>query len=511
MPTKPNKTGNEQNYVPAGNGDASGEYADNETGSNIHYFSKFKKPDGEIKSVAKKEKVKKPKKVVETDFEDDLDFDIDDLDLDELDDLDLKEPTSKEEIELEIKEKEEPQKTTVKQFANENKNAVKQIGIEELKTSFEDFYKEELDIEKVKQLSDKELVDLAVAVNVIDNKEAFKEFEESIKNDFLAKVESDEIIGGNNVWKNIPQTPKEFEESVEKKINYFSMFLNDENESISKFSKDKVEALQKLKDSPEFEQWKNAEKDYNIKKYQKLYDKYANQNNVYSQKAKNEAKWFKTSSSATAAYSPYANKVIDEWNKKDPEAIKMVKDYTGSYSSINYPLRGHDYPHKASYPEQSKQKQKEFLDHVEGMTKVLDSSTYDFNCWVQRGVSELNVGSKVLSELSSKDELDNLIGTTFKDEGFLSCGSFKGGGGMFAHNDIIMNIYCPKGTKMLFVKGISQYSSEDETIINRGYTYKITKTEKKNGKVYLDCEVILGSDANRYGKDKLQELLQKHF
>ena len=44
MPTKPNRAGNQQNYVPAGNGDASGEYGDNATGSNIH-FTNFKKPD----------------------------------------------------------------------------------------------------------------------------------------------------------------------------------------------------------------------------------------------------------------------------------------------------------------------------------------------------------------------------------------------------------------------------------------------------------------------------------
>ena len=48
MPTKPNKAGQQQNYVPQGNGDASGEYADNASGSNIH-FTNFKKPD-EVKT-----------------------------------------------------------------------------------------------------------------------------------------------------------------------------------------------------------------------------------------------------------------------------------------------------------------------------------------------------------------------------------------------------------------------------------------------------------------------------
>lgn len=44
MPTKLNKAGNQQPYVPQGNGDASGEYADNQSGSNKH-FTNFAKPD----------------------------------------------------------------------------------------------------------------------------------------------------------------------------------------------------------------------------------------------------------------------------------------------------------------------------------------------------------------------------------------------------------------------------------------------------------------------------------
>lgn len=43
MPTKLNRAGKQQNYVPAGNGDASGEYG-NHTGSNKH-FKTFKKQD----------------------------------------------------------------------------------------------------------------------------------------------------------------------------------------------------------------------------------------------------------------------------------------------------------------------------------------------------------------------------------------------------------------------------------------------------------------------------------
>ena len=54
MPTKPNKAGEQQPYVPAGNGDASGEYG-NESGSNTH-FQKFSKNQPNQINVAKMDK-----------------------------------------------------------------------------------------------------------------------------------------------------------------------------------------------------------------------------------------------------------------------------------------------------------------------------------------------------------------------------------------------------------------------------------------------------------------------
>ena len=57
MPTKINKAGNQQNYVPAGHGDASGEYGDNATGSNKH-FQSFKKPQEQSKKLREKKKQK---------------------------------------------------------------------------------------------------------------------------------------------------------------------------------------------------------------------------------------------------------------------------------------------------------------------------------------------------------------------------------------------------------------------------------------------------------------------
>lgn len=65
MPQKPNRSGQLQNYVPAGNGDASGEYGDNESGSNIH-FKVFKRPDDTTEL--------KPNEIKEEDFNSAVDY-----------------------------------------------------------------------------------------------------------------------------------------------------------------------------------------------------------------------------------------------------------------------------------------------------------------------------------------------------------------------------------------------------------------------------------------------------
>jgi hypothetical protein len=71
----------------------------------------------------------------------------------------------------------------------------------------------------------------------------------------------------------------------------------------------------------------------------------------------------------------------------------------------------------------------------------------------------------------------------------------------------IMNIYAPKGTKAAYVEpfsafgcgdkrswdGVSRfstYSSEHETLFQRGTRMRITKVYEEGGKTYIDCEVI---------------------
>ena len=79
-----------------------------------------------------------------------------------------------------------------------------------------------------------------------------------------------------------------------------------------------------------------------------------------------------------------------------------------------------------------------------------------------------------------------LVGKTLTDMGFMSCGAAKGTG--FGGN--ILNIYCPRGTKMLYIDGRSAYASENEMLIQRNTRFRVTKVEKKGSRYYIDIEVI---------------------
>ena len=76
-----------------------------------------------------------------------------------------------------------------------------------------------------------------------------------------------------------------------------------------------------------------------------------------------------------------------------------------------------------------------------------------------------------------------------------------------------MNIYCPKGTKALYLNPLSHFKGEgeNETLIQRGYSFKITKAYKSGFHIYLDCDVILGSDENKYNDEDLKAIADKNY
>lgn len=246
---------------------------------------------------------------------------------------------------------------------------------------------------------------------------------------------------------------------------------------------------------------------------QAIVDSY--RNDYYSAERKNSAiyiggKGYPILGSSSAVkegmkvFGPNADKVISHYKINDSEALDAIIEYTGSYSSINEPLRGQTYLG-------DKATRNTFIKRTEGMTRIIDSSSLGVDCWLQRGtdavIDEEN-GINVNSSMSQA-ELDSLVGKSFVNHSFYSASANKYGG--FAQKDVIINTYCPSTTKGLYVASVSDFKDENEVILQRGYRFKITKAEKSHGQIYLDVEVLIGSDKDKYNHDELVDLANKYI
>ena len=148
---------------------------------------------------------------------------------------------------------------------------------------------------------------------------------------------------------------------------------------------------------------------------------------------------------------------------------------------------------------------------INDMTSIIEKSVYDFDIWVQRGCNYGGMDKFFnipMSELryASQAELEQLLlGKMVTEYGFCSAGVSKGKG--FSHCPIILNIYAPKGTQMMYaepfsafgngsgkswngLKKQSNFGQEAEIILQQGTSFRITKIEKSNDKLYFDIEVI---------------------
>lgn len=465
MPKKPNRAAQLQNYVPAGNGDASGEYADEETGSNIH-FTNFKKPD----------EPKEQEKIPDDDFEWE--------DLIELDEEEDKKKGFDDDLFFGLEEENSDQEQDKKEEIDggeEKEQIIDNLDENETKKGILNL-KPDLDKDKVNALNDKDANKLLKAINTVDGSQK--------KYDKLKKGES--AIEG--IWLT-PMTPSQLYDkygkegllkSIQLKKDYFTQ-------------QGKEDALQKLNDvEQQINDYiaKREKLDAKVKKAQDLISKYENPNNIYSQQHKDNAVWCK-STAESKKYFPS----IETKNITQAEQQALVK-YTGTFSFINEPLRGITYANPGS-------KKGQFLDAVKNMTSAIDKSVIDFDFWTQRGTSAVNFPHMKVNAYTDEATLQSLVGSVFKDQAFVSTGAAKNTG--FASHNIILNIYCPKGTKGAYVDNISMFKGENELILQRGYSYKVTKVEKKNGKIYMDCDLLLNSDKEKFNDEQLEEIKNKYF
>ncbi len=239
---------------------------------------------------------------------------------------------------------------------------------------------------------------------------------------------------------------------------------------------------------------------------------------AFSQARKDAAMWAKSTKEADALL---RDKCGEVWRTSPPIQKNAIYDYTQSYHKFNEPLRGIEYGTNAfkgvgnvdldqigvSY---SGMKPGAMRKEINAMTDIIEKSTYQEDFWLQRGCrfsgmdKFFNIPMDKLKYASQSELKALLLGTTPTEYGFCSCGVAKGKG---FSGDIILNIYAPSGTQMMYVqpfsafgngggkswdglKPQSSFGQESEIILQQGTTFRVTKVEKTPGMIYIDLEVI---------------------
>lgn len=217
----------------------------------------------------------------------------------------------------------------------------------------------------------------------------------------------------------------------------------------------------------------------------------------YSQSRKDAAVWDK--GNGAKADKTLIDTASKQWIAATEKEKDFTYEYTHHYCDVNEPLQGRKYDNY--------QTKERFIEKVNNITSYIEKNELPTDMWFTRG----DDGMKVIESRikfaggSMPNNLQDLVGMEMQEGGFMSTGSRKGKG--FNTRSVIMNIYAPKGTKAAYVEpfsafgcgdkrswdGVSRfstYSSEHETLFQRGTRMRITKVYEEGGKTYIDCEVI---------------------
>lgn len=248
---------------------------------------------------------------------------------------------------------------------------------------------------------------------------------------------------------------------------------------------------------------------------------------AYSKERKDKALW---TTDKRKVDDIMRKKTGEMWLKASREERIAIHEYTYTYKKFNEPLRGIEYGTsrylgvgKTDLNAGSKRSGRK----LNAITDLLDRCSYDHDMWLNRGVrfggmdKFFNVPMSLLENGTESQLQKALIGTTPTEYAFGSMGSAKGEG---FSGDIIMNIYAPKGTKMLFAEPWSyygrnkngvlhemegahwngkdtqpSYGTEFETILQQGTQFRVTKvTRRGKGTIFVDMEVINQDNQQRW-------------
>ena len=202
---------------------------------------------------------------------------------------------------------------------------------------------------------------------------------------------------------------------------------------------------------------------------------------AYTSERKDGALWAKSMEESMQNLKERADEVFKKASFIDMDAIRA---YTSDSTAFNNPLRGIDAI--GEFVGVGKVK----LDSIDSATpnriksidKLISKSYYDRDIWIQRGVS--SEGLKAFFKISSILDLEKTVGKIVRDRAYISCGAARGTG--FTDFGYVLNIYCPRGTRMLYIDGRSRYKSENEMLLMRGTSFRIVKVDGN----FIDLEVI---------------------
>lgn len=197
---------------------------------------------------------------------------------------------------------------------------------------------------------------------------------------------------------------------------------------------------------------------------------------------------------------------INPLGAKDDLGYSAAYVYTtNAYHEFNRPLAGYnktwsrkDYvgPNNINIDNEGRGKE------IRRLTEFLAHNTYDQDIWVKRGCNKAALENFLDLEQGGLDEFigDDLA---MEYEGFENTiYNFLSTSAIFSEDhpfitraEVVMNIYAPKGTPMVYVAPMSRYQSEQEMLLQRGLTYRITGIKRTDrGKIEVDLEVRLDKE-----------------
>lgn len=540
MPQKLNSAGKMQNYVPKGNGDASGEYGDNATGSNKHFkvFQKGTQSVGQAQTTTQNANptptpttTSKPKTQKKA----------------------FNQFSAQNQVNTPTQPQTPPQAQNQAPVTNNTitqvdssyitKKSAKAIATYDRTSCITTLqsYSNTFDADKLDGLSDDDLRQLVIASqsqDILKKKIAKNVNDARLVVNNIINTESRAVFG----WSSWAIKPADI----------------DKIDDIGKYIDDKVsDRLQWSNKNPgndwttkDYQLWVNIQSQWNaieaqyknddatlnkafndnaalIKSYKRTYNPNISSasNDNYSQEAKDDALWFREDVDGpnylTRAHNYFKKYYNAMANKLTPQEQNALSGYTNAFSRINNPLRQRKYTGILG-----KSTGLTFTQDVKNMTSAIDKSVLTENVWVERGTDGVDFGGSIgyynlKNGKLTQSQLNSLIGTCMEEQAFSSHTIAKSGTknsygtsgnrGGFVQKGVIFNTYCPVGTKGAYLEPISQNQNQYELLLQRGYSYKITKAYYTGNTLYIDREVILGSDDNKYDDATLKQLQNQYF